>query len=651
MCGIAGVVGASPDTDLEGVGRAMAASLSHRGPDASGVGVLPLRRGVFAHTRLRIIDLSERAAQPFTSTDGRVHLVFNGEIYDYRSHRSVLERDGVTFRSSSDTEVILETYRRRGLDGLSTLGGMFAFAIWDAGEDRLVLMRDRLGKKPLYWALDPQGALVFGSEVKALAQHPRLSLEIEPKHLPEYLAFGYVTTPRSLYRGVHKLPPGSRLVFSPGREPRIERYWSLDERVPRPERMTEREAKGAVREAIGRAVERRLVADVPVGAFLSGGIDSAIVVAEMSARSSARVRTFTAGFRGDRSYDERDAARRIAAHFGTDHTELEVAPSPADLLGRLLDHHDEPYGDSSAIALFAIAEATKRHLSVVLTGDGGDEVFAGYTRFRGDLVAGFIPKRAARLASRMVELVPEPRGYKHPLSLARRLVEHADRSRDEQLLAWNTYFIGERLRGLLRRELFPAFDPWSVLRDQGELLERSGERLDAVLRHNLATYLLDDLLVKADRMTMAVGLEARSPFLDTDLVELAFRIPAGIKMPRGRLKHLLREAYCDVLPREVLERKKHGFGVPVSRWWQGELREMVDDLLLSGTARTVAYLETEAVHAMVREHRSGHRDHGQRIFALVQLELWLRSLASRATQRGAQRATHLIAVIPASADT
>jgi asparagine synthase (glutamine-hydrolysing) len=611
------------------LGADMARRLHHRGPDASGVALLPRGRGAFAHARLAIIDLSPRGAQPYVSVDGAVTLAFNGEIYGYRALRADLERRGVVFRSSSDTEVILELYRTYGVDALDALDGMFAFALFDAAADRVVLARDRLGKKPLWYAELPGGDLVFGSEAKALFAHPEVPRAIDARHVPEYLSFGYVGTPRSLFAGLAKLEPATRRVYRPGRAPSTTRYWSLD--AVRPVEPPSFEAACTrVRELVGEAVERRLVADVPVGAFLSGGIDSAVVTYEMVQRSAGRVRTFTAGFRDDASFDERDQAAALAARLGTDHTALEVEAVGPDQFERLLEHHDEPYGDSSAIAQYAVAAATKRHVSVVLTGDGGDEVLAGYSRFLGGLVVGRAPVPALALARRVLARVPEPRGYKSPLALARRFVEHAERSEDEQLLAWNAYFAGPALAALVRRDVLGDVDPWAVLAPQAAILARwraaGRDRLDQILRHNLETYLLDDLLVIADRMTMAVGLEARSPFLDAALVELCFTIPSRHKLRRGRLKAVLREAYRGRLPDEVLDRKKHGFGVPVSRWWGAALRGPLEDWLGGPSARVHAYLEPAEVRRVLDAHFAGTRDHGQRIFALLQLELWLRRL-------------------------
>ncbi|MEQ8277351.1 MAG: asparagine synthase (glutamine-hydrolyzing) [Deltaproteobacteria bacterium] len=619
MCGIAGWVGGPAD---RAIGVHMTERLHHRGPDGAGVEVLPDERGVFAHTRLAIIDLSERGRQPFVSDDGRVVLSFNGEIYNFLDLRQRLQQRGFRFRSDCDTEVILAQYLEHGAAGLDALDGMFAFAIYDARDDRLLLMRDRAGKKPLYWTRTSDGALVFGSEVKALAEHPGVTIRPNADALPALLAYGYAPTPTSMFAGIHKLEPASRLTFTRG-DVSIHRYWSLDQAAAEATPMSLEDAKTRVRLAVGEAVERRLISDVPLGAFLSGGVDSSIIVAEMAARSSKPVRTFAVGF-DDATYDETSYARQIAEQFGADHTELVVSSSPEGLLEKLLDHHDEPYGDSSALATYAVAKATREHVTVALTGDGGDEVFAGYTRFLGGLFSGVVPAPVAKGLYGALAKLPEPRGYKNPVALLRRFLQHGGRSPDEQLLAWNSFFAGDLLTDVLHPDLRAGLSPWSVYDDQLAMFEHERDagrdRLDQILRHNFRTYLLDDLLVKTDRMTMAASLEARSPFLDTALVELAFRIPGALKMRHGQLKWLLREAYRDVLPAQILDRKKHGFGVPMAKWWSGPLAGLVDDVLLGSKHR---WLDPTTVRRIVDEHRTGTRDHAQRIFLMLQIELWL----------------------------
>lgn len=608
----------------------MCTTLAHRGPDASGWHALPHRRGVFAHTRLAVIDPSPRAGQPFLSESGHVTLVFNGEIYNFRELRRRLVQRGARFRSESDTEVILHQYLEHGEAGLNDLDGMFAIGLFDAERDRLFLMRDRLGKKPLYLWRRPANGLAFASEIKAFAACPDFSPQLDPDRLPALLTYGYVPTPGSLYQDVEKVPPASRIVVDGSGTQRTTKFWWLEP----PGRTTTvlREAKTLVRNKIRAAVRRRLEADVPVGAFLSGGIDSSIVVAEMAAANIGRIRTFCVGFEGDPAWDERPFARLVAERTGADHTELVVKASPEELLLHLLDHHDEPYGDSSALAVYAVSRATRAYVPVVLTGDGGDELFAGYTRFLGGLLDARIPAGVRRAAFAALRRIPEPRGYKHPIALCRRFLEHGRRSNDERLLAWNSFISGPLLGNILRPEVWQG-DPWSLFEPQVDLLAESAragaDRLEQILRHNLATYLLDDLLTKTDRMTMAVGLEARSPFLDRELVEAVFRLPSRYKLRRGTLKWLLREAYRGVLPDPILDRKKHGFGVPVGSWWSGPLRAMVEDLLLDPRTALFDLLHPRPVRNLISEHTEGRRDHGHRIFLLVQLALWLNRCRAR----------------------
>lgn len=617
--------------ELEGVGQALRQFLHHRGPDSSGVSYLEGAEGdsvgLFAHTRLKIIDLSDVAAQPFSDQSGLVNLTFNGEIYNFRYLREKLVSDGYSFRSQSDTEVVLAQYLEHGLKGLEQLDGMFAFAIWDKRQNQLILMRDRVGKKPLYWTQFSNG-YAFASEAKALEAIPGIKLSLDPERIPEYLIYGYVPTPNTIFRNINRLEPGVQMVCPLDSKPSFRPYWSLLESIKEPISTDVETAKQMVRGAVGRAVSRRLVADVPVGAFLSGGVDSSIVVAEMVNRSSSPVRTFAVGFDDDQTYDETKYASIVSKKLGTQHTELRVKPNPEELFERLLYHHDEPYGDSSALAVHAVAAATREYVKVVLTGDGGDEVFAGYSRFKGGLIKERVPDGMSRTIKNVVDRFPEPRGYKHPLSLIRRFVEHAGRSQDEQLLAWNAYFAGPMLQELLRPDVYGLFDPWQPMKQQLSVLHNaktSGiDRLGQILYHNFHTYLLDDLLVKTDRMTMAHGLEARSPFLDTDLIELIFRLPSSMKILGGQLKWLLKEAYRDVFGPEILDRPKHGFGVPVAKWWSGSLAVLVDELLLGPNPRVAQWLRVDSIRRLVGEHRAGRRDHGQRIFALLQLEIFLR---------------------------
>jgi asparagine synthase (glutamine-hydrolysing) len=630
MCGIAGVVFGAPLEDPIGLGRALTGALRHRGPDAQGWAELPGRRGLLAHTRLSIIDLSDRGRQPMWTPDGAVALAFNGEIYDFQPLRAGLEARGVRFRSDSDTEVILQQYLVHGADGLDALDGMFALALYDARSDRLLLMRDRTGKKPLYWTRTASGALAFASEAKALAPIPGVTLSPEPAHLAEYLTFGYVGTPRSAFQGVHRLPPAHRMVCAAGGPPALTRYWQLPPPPghPAPHLGARGPGRGAgdggggggPPHGGGRAPRR-----LPLGGRglqRHRGRDGPPLPPARcapSAWASKTMRPSTSGVRQE----------RLRSASGPTTPSWWSGPPPPSSWSSSCGTTTSPTGTPRPWRVYAVSKATRAHVTVVLTGDGGDEVFAGYTRFAGGLAAERVPEAVSRGLHEILGRLPSPRGYKNPLALAQRFVAHAGRSKDEQLLAYNTYFAGPALQAILRPEVAgPGFDPWAVMGPQLSVLAeaRAGgaDRLDQLLRHNLATYLLDDLLVKTDRMTMAVALEARSPFLDTALMASAFTLPSALKLRGRTLKWLLKEAYRGVLPDGILDRKKHGFGVPVGTWWNGEARAMVDDLLVADGARSAAYLDPVAVRRLVAEHRSGRRDHGQRIFALLQLELWLR---------------------------
>jgi len=603
----------------------MAELLSHRGPDRRKWSILPNSIGVFAHSRLRVIDLSTDADQPLMSEDGSVHMVFNGEIYNFQNLRTDLSRAGAPFHTTSDSEVVLRLYERRGPAALSALDGMFAIALFDARRRELLLMRDRIGKKPLYHAQLPGGRFAFASEIKALGAIPDFSFDPDPDRLDELLVFGYVQTPNSFVKGVHKLEPGTILRWSSGHGVRTERYWELPEPHSN-HQVSLPDATEAVRHGLRNAVRRRLVADVPMGLFLSGGLDSSAIAHEMVEHTHGNVRSFAAGFPDDQSFDERTYARRVAQHVGTTHSELQVQTDFIDELPRLLWFHDEPYGDSSAIAMYGISELTRHHVTVVLTGDGGDELFGGYTRFLGAQLLAHVPAAARTSLKAVLNRLPEVSGYKNPISLLRRFGEHMDRGTDEQLLAWNTFFVGEDLRRLRGQSVAP----WAILERQVKMLEaeraKGADFIDSILRHNFQTYLLDDLLVKTDRMTMAWGLEARSPFLDTKLIETIFRLPSHLKIRHGVLKWILKKAYRNLLPKEATTRRKHGFGVPVGVWWRsGRGQELVHDLLMSTTARCHSVLDSKNITTIIEEHESDRRDHGQRLFLLLQLEIWLQT--------------------------
>jgi asparagine synthase (glutamine-hydrolysing) len=597
----------------------MNASLAHRGPDGDRFHLDgPAGLG---HRRLSIIDLSDAASEPMTNEDGTLWLVFNGEIYNFRELRAELQQRH-RFTSQGDGEVILHLYEERQDEVVKAIDGMFAFALWDSRRRRLLVGRDRTGKKPLFY-YDGPGLFAFASEVKALLAHPSVPRERDPAALPLYLTYGYVPTPGTFYRGIRSLPPAHYLVAT---EQGIEGpvpYWTLrfrDGTVG-----DDRAAEEQFRALLMQAVERRLVADVPLGAFLSGGLDSASVVACMAKAAGGRVRTFTIGFAGHPEYDETPHARVVAQHFGTDHTEFVVEPKALELIDRLVWHHDGPFGDSSAVPMYLLSELTRTQVTVALSGDGGDEVFAGYLRLYGGALSERIPSWVFGAARAALDLLPEPRDRKHALRFAKRFAEAGQLPLAERYLRWQSYF-PEGLLSLLRPELAPHADRGLVLASIEEGLSHgNGEStLARLLQLNFETYLLDDLLVKADRMTMAHGLEARSPFLDTDLVEFGASLPDRLRMRLGKGKILLRRAMKDVLPPSILARGKMGFGVPLAAWFRDDLNGLVRERLLDRGSPIYEYLRPEPVADVVSRHMRSAADLSPQIWALLTLESWLR---------------------------
>ena len=607
--------------------HAMTDAVAHRGPDAEGHVFLP-RDGEggrvhvgLGHRRLAIIDLSPAGAQPMTNEDETLWIVLNGEIYNFRELRKDLEARH-PFKSHSDTEVILHLYEERGVECVAALDGMFAFALWDARRERLLLARDRAGKKPVFYAARP-AAFVFGSEVKAVLRHPAVRAEPAVEAFPHYFAFGYAPSGQTFYRDVRELSPAHWMTVDAGGALTTQRYWSHPEpRGTGTRASTEADAIVRVRALVTAAVEKRLMSDVPLGAFLSGGMDSSVVVAVMSRLTGTPVRTFSLGFAGDAAFDETPYARAVAAHVGADHHEFVVEPHAVDLVERLVRHHDGPFGDSSAIPTFLVSDLARRHVTVALNGDGGDEVFAGYPRFQGSVAAEMVPRALARLGDVIVRGLPEPRGYHHPLRRAQRFFSAAALPLLPRLREWTSVF-GHDLEQLLRPELRAAADrldfPPDVLAHAA-----AGSALARVLYVNFRTYLPGDLLVKMDRTSMAHGLETRSPFLDTGLIEYVAGLPDRFKIRGATAKWILKRAFADVLPPAILARPKRGFGVPLGAWFRGELRDYVRDALTGRGARSHTYVEPAYVASLVEDHLAARHDHGHRLWALLTFEVWLR---------------------------
>ncbi len=620
MCGIAGIAGFSLDeaTVLDQVGL-----LRHRGPDSYG-----LHAGsgaIVAQSRLAIIDLVT-GDPPIANEDGAIGVAFNGEIYNFRALQHELRAGGHDLKTDGDTEVIAHLAEDHDPVALCRrLDGMFAFALWDETRRRLVLGRDRLGKKPLYYWQGPAGELVFASEIKAVLADRRVPRRLAAEAVDAYLTFGYVPTPRTFFEGVLSVPPGHVLVATSGGNIEILPFWT-----PRAPGMGDversplgfEEAGAEVRRLLCDAVDKRLVADVPLGAFLSGGVDSSAVVALMARLSPRAVKTFTIGFEDVEGFDERPYARQVSKLFGTEHTEFVVNPDKAELIERLVWHHDQPFGDSSALPTFLLSELTRRHVTVALSGDGGDELFGGYERFAAALAVdglGRVPRSVRTAVERAGSRVPAGL-FAGRAGSVHRMLGRVEDGLPGALLAWVSYVSPEPSRALL-----PARSTWGE--DDYERIwatSQGAPLLDRLLLLNLQTYLLDDLLPKVDRMSMASGLEVRSPLLDDALVDLALRLPPGFKVRGWSLKRVLKEAVRDLLPHELLHRRKRGFGVPLDRWFRTDLRTYTEGMLASDGASVGRLLDHGAVRSLVAEHMAGTANHGHGIWTLLTLEVFLR---------------------------
>ena len=643
MCGIAGILDRSmrrQDGRLAADAEAMARTLAHRGPDDDGVWADDAAGIALAHRRLAILDLSPGGRQPMLSTDGRWVISFNGEIYNYPELRLELEAAGRTFRGTSDTEVLCETIAAWGVDAaLRRSNGMFACSIWDRRERTLHLARDRAGEKPLYYGWLGR-RFVFGSELKAITSHPDFACEVDREALALYFRFKYVPAPWSIYAGIRKLLPGTVLTVGPDaaglNEPRA--YWSLHDVIDRsndaPFSGSDQDAVDEVERMLVDSVRLRLASDVPLGALLSGGIDSSTVVSCMQEASDRPVRTFTIGY-GDVGYDEAKDAARVAAHLGTDHTELIVTADDAlSVVPRLPQIYDEPFADSSQIPSVLVSELTRRSVTVALSGDGGDEVFGGYNRY------AWIPR-----ITRQVRHAPLPVRRAAGRLLAGIPPELWDRSIGGPLVprTWRPRIPAEKIAKLARampassiREMYVRSvthwpDPASLVGAREPMttatdLASWADPMDPVaqmMRIDTLTYLPDDILAKVDRASMSVALETRIPMLDHRLVELAWRLPLEMKIRGGVTKWVLRQVLQRHVPSDLVARPKMGFGAPIGPWLRGPLRAWAEDLLSPDRLRRTGFLDEGEVRRVWAEHRSGRRDHRYLVWDVLMFEAWL----------------------------
>ncbi|MDF0665624.1 MAG: asparagine synthase (glutamine-hydrolyzing) [Nitrospira sp.] len=612
MCGISGVAtfkeAGAPESVTEKINRA----LRHRGPDDEGYFRDQGEKAILGHTRLSIIDLGS-GHQPIFNEDGRIAVVFNGEIYNYLELRKELEHKGHTFSTQSDTEVIVHLYEEMGHDCVHRLRGMFAFAIWDGHKDELYLARDRVGKKPLYYAIANE-TLYFASEIQALYDIPEIPKEIDYGAIDHYLTYSYIPSPYSIYKAIRKLPPAHRLVYhANGME--IVRYWAPDYRPK-----TSLDYEGAKRELIrilSEAVRMRLLSDVPLGAFLSGGVDSSTVVALMSRLSNRPVKTFAIGF-PDKDFNELSYAKEVARLYQTDHHEFMVEPNRLEVLPDIVRHYGEPYGDSSAIPTWYLSRITRGHVTVALNGDGGDELFGGYAWYR---VIHHL-NRASNLVGRPLSVVLRHLGRQLLPRRIQRGLELLALPAPQRFQALRS-FIGTHDREDLyhenfRQQLEIAAEEYLCRLYDGSL-EHDYDRLFCA---DFLSYLPEDLLVKVDRASMAHGLECRSPFLDQELVEFSCSLPPDWKISGGRSKRILKEAMADWFPKGFLDRPKMGFSVPIGKWFRGELRSFIYDRLMDGQLASMPLLRKQSIRAILQEHFEGVRDHETRIWNLFMLSLW-----------------------------
>lgn len=602
----------------------MAEVLRHRGPDAHGVQVCgPMG---LAHRRLSIIDLVS-GGQPMASPDGQVWVVFNGEIYNYPELRTELEREGHRFRTRSDTEVLLALFCRDGVASFAKLNGMFACAFWNCGSRELVLVRDRWGKKPLFYARTPRGFL-FGSEIKSLLAYGGLTRRVHASALHEYLSHGYIAGRQTIFEDVERLLPGHYLVTRDGSaDPRP--YYSL-EFGPEPHPLPEPEFLERLRSTLRGAVKRRLMSDVPLGAFLSGGLDSSIVVALMAKLSDRPVRTFTIGF-DESGYSEVEDARAVARHLGTDHTETTVRPSAFEVLPELVWHCDEPFADSSAVPTYYVSRAAREHVTVALSGDGGDEVFAGYTRYqemRDREGWRRVPRWLGRgVAGSLTRVLPFTTPGWNVLSTIAYL------SGRGPIAGIGIYpYIRDILYTDEWREATAACDPQA----QVEETLRAVQHLDTVSQLqflDMHQYLPGDILTKVDRMSMAVSLEVRSPLLDYEVVELMARAPVSLKLRGDVSKYALRRLAAEILPPSTLQKRKQGFALPQGPWFRGRLYQRAEEILLDPRAQGRGYFRPGILRRVLAEHKAGRRDYSTWLWSLIVLEMWHRIFVDPDTRR------------------
>ncbi len=620
MCGIVGIVNGGERAVDRGVVEKMNRAILHRGPDDDG---FYLNGNVgLAMRRLSIIDLAH-GKQPIHNADKTKWIVYNGEIYNYQEIRADLDKRGHTFYTNSDTEAIVHLYDDYGVDCVKYLRGMFAFAIWDEGKKELFVARDRIGKKPLLYSHQTNGNLIFGSEFQAMLEHPDISREVDPQAIDAYLSYLCVPAPLTAYKQIRKLEPGHWLKWKDGAI-ETRRYWQPD--FSKKIKITEEEAIVETTRILRESTKLRMISEVPLGAFLSGGVDSSTVVALMAQESSQPVKTFSIGFE-EQDFSELKYARIVAKHVGAEYNEFIVRPNALEVLPTLVEHYGEPYADSSAIPTYYVAKETRRHVTVALNGDGGDESFAGYERYAAMGLAETYRKIPGFLRYALeapVSMLSTSELKRSRSRDAKRFLAAARLPRNERYFRWMSTFDRDAKRGLYTDDFAERLGKADagVFLDDWFAKANGSSILDANLLVDQMTYLPNDLLVKVDIATMANSLEGRSPFLDHKVIEFAASLPSSLKMGRFETKSLLKKVAARLVPKQAVYRKKMGFGVPVGNWFRGEMKGFVRNVLLSEKALNRGVVRPEIQQKYVNEHINADRDHAFQIWTLLMLELW-----------------------------
>jgi asparagine synthase (glutamine-hydrolysing) len=623
MCGITGFIYNSDTAVEREVLERMNRAIEHRGPDEDGFYIK--ENVAMAMRRLSIIDLAG-GQQPMHTQDRTKWIVFNGEIYNYLELRADLDKRGHQFYTNSDTEAIVHLYDEFGEGCLEYLRGMFAFAIWDETDKSLFIARDRVGKKPLLYSHQRNGDLIFGSEFRAVLEHPSVGRDVDHAALDSYLTYLCVPAPQTAFKQIRKLEPGHWLKWKDGRI-ETRRYWLPD--FSKKINISEEDAIVETTRLVREATKLRMISEVPLGAFLSGGVDSSTVVALMAQESDKPVKTFSIGFE-EQDFSELKYARRVAEHVGAEYNEFIVRPNALEILPTLVEHYGEPYADSSAIPTYYVSRETRKHVTVALNGDGGDESFAGYERHAAMLVAEKYRSVPSFLRRAFVEapigLIPTSELKRSRIRDIKRFLQAAELPKTERYFRWMSTFDRQSKSDIYTPQFTAEVQAENASRYlDGWFANANGSgTLDATLLSDLMTYLPNDLLVKVDIASMACSLEARSPFLDHKVIEFAASLPESLKMRRFKTKSLLKKVAARLVPPEVVYRRKMGFGVPVGKWFRGEMRSFVSDVLLSEKALGRGIIRPDAIERYVREHTSGTRDHQFQIWTLLMLELWYR---------------------------